>query len=298
MTAHIDYALGPLDTARFQPSQRARYLIKLSTHGTAYAVSGPPDAPAVALIHGLGLTMDTWHRITPVLAGRFRVIRYDLCGHGQSALPTTPPSLSVLSGQLRTLLDDLAVDRCALVGFSLGGMVNRRFALDHPERTTALVILNSPHERSPEAQRLVDERAAETGAGGPAATIDETLKRWFTPGFLDRNSAAVAEIRHWVLANDPGTYTAHRRVLACGVLELVRPDPPITCPTLVMTCEHDSGSTPAMAHAIAAEIAGAETIIVPALQHLGLIENPPAFADPIFDFLTRTIGKSTTQEGT
>ena len=52
-----------------------------------------------------------------------------------------------------------------------------------------------------------------------------------------------------------------------------------------MTAEHDSGSTPAMAHAIAAEIEGAETIVVPRLQHLGLMEDAAVFTDPVLDFL-------------
>jgi pimeloyl-ACP methyl ester carboxylesterase len=51
-------------------------------------------------------------------------------------------------------------------------MINRRCAMDHPDRVSALVILNSPHERGEEQQRLVEERARDTSAGGPAANID------------------------------------------------------------------------------------------------------------------------------
>jgi (E)-2-((N-methylformamido)methylene)succinate hydrolase len=71
------------------------------------------------------------------------------------------------------------------------------------------------------------------------------------------------------------------------VVELIRPVPPITVPTLVMTCEHDSGSTPAMSYAIASEIPGAQTVIVPGLQHLGLIERPDLFTDAILRFMGR-----------
>ena len=96
-------------------------------------------------------------------------------------------------------------------------------------------------------------------------------------------------MRAIVLANDPANYAAHRQVLAEGVRELIAPDPPITLPTLVMTCEHDSGSTPAMSHAIAAETPGAETLIIPGLQHLGLIEQPGLFSQPVQDFLDRAL---------
>lgn len=151
------------------------------------------------------------------------------------------------------------------------------------------MILNSPHERSPEAQRLVEERAAQTVEGGPAATIDATLERWFTPQFLKTATGPVAQVRTGVLANDPATYAAFRQVLASGVIELIRPQPAIAAPTLVITCEHDSGSTPAMSRAIASEIEGAETLIVPGLQHLGLIERPELFIQPILRFLTRSL---------
>ncbi len=256
--------------------------------GTAFDLTGPPGAPVLVLVHGLGLTRSTWDDFVPVLSRGYQVLTYDLCGHGQSAAPLAKPSLTVLSEQMVHLMNELAIPRAIIIGFSLGGMINRRFALDHPSRVAALVILNSPHERSPVAQRLVEERAAQTEACGPAANIDTTLERWFTPGFLTGSPETVARVRATVLANDPENYAGHRQVLASGVTELIRPDPPLSAPTLVMTCEHDSGSTPAMSHAIAAEIAGADCVIVPGLQHLGLIEAPDLFTAEILSFLLRS----------
>ena len=258
----------------------------ISPQGTAYDLTGPASAPVVVLIHGLGLTRQTWADHVAALSGAYRVLTYDLSGHGESALPDRTPSLTVLSDQLCDLMDHLQITRAALIGFSLGGMINRRFAMDQPHRVSALVILNSPHERSPEAQRLVEERAAASDAG-PAATIEATLDRWFTPGFRISDPDKVAWVRASVLANDPGNFARHRQVLAHGVKELIRPEPPITHRALVMTCENDTGSTPAMTTAIAAEIPGAEAIVIPALQHLGLIEQPSLFTVPILKFLTR-----------
>lgn len=260
----------------------------VTTDGTSYELTGPADAPVVALLHGLGINRDvTWRAIAPVLATRFRVLNYDLCGHGDTALPRAPVSLTLLSEQLIGLMDALDIGRAALVGFSLGGMINRRCAMDHPDRVSALAILNSPHERGAAQQKLVEDRARDTSAGGPGANIDATLERWFTLDFRARHGDTVEDVRAVVLANDPANYAAHRQVLAEGVVELIRPAPPITHPTLVMTCENDTGSTPAMSHAIAKEIMGAETIIVPALQHLGLIEQPARFCAPLMDFLAR-----------
>ena len=256
-----------------------------SSNGTVYELCGPDDAPVIALVHGLGLNRHTWEAHAPVFSERYRVLNYDLYGHGESVPPPTKPSLSLFAQQLKELLDELEIERCAVVGFSLGGMINRRFALDFPDRATALAILNSPHERGEEAQRAVEERASKSAAGGPGATLDTTLKRWLTPNFLENEPWMIERIRQWVMANEPDVYAQCRWVLANGVIEIIRPDPPLTLPTLVMTCENDTGSTPAMSHAIASEIPNSQTIIVPELQHLGLLERPELFTTPIMQFL-------------
>lgn len=262
-----------------------------SDSGTVYDLCGPDAAPTMVLIHGLGLNRHVWQWHLPALSACYRILIYDLYGHGDSAPPPVAPSLTLFSDQLRDLLDKLAIETCAIAGFSLGGMINRRFAMDHPDRLNALAILNSPHEREPDAQRLVEERAAQTEEGGPGATLDTTLARWFTPGFLADRPEIIAMVRQWVLANNPVSYAQCRQVLARGVIELIRPTPPITHPTLVMTCENDSGSTPAMSHAIASEIPGAQTLIVPGLQHMGLAEAPDLFTGPLLDFLDEALSQ-------
>lgn len=265
--------------------------------GTAHELAGPADQPAVVLIHGVGLHRGIWQWHAPALAEHYRVLSYDLPGHGESAPPAATPSLAAFSEQLRELLDHVGIDHAALVGFSLGGMINRHFALAHPDRVDALAVLNAPHERSPEEQARVEERAAQVAAGGSDATIEDALKRWFTEAFRAGNPDFLERVRAWRAMADPASYAASVQVLAAGVPELVRPDPPITRPTLVITGEHDTGSTPAMARAIAAEIEDARTLIVPGLQHLGLLERPEQFTAPILEFLDTTIGARSAPRG-
>ena len=253
--------------------------------GTYWRRTGTPGAAPVVLIHGLGLTHTTWDSFVPDLGERHDVIQYDLVGHGRSGPPPSALSLRDFGNQVVELLDELSVERAHLIGFSLGGMINRRVAIDHPERVASLAILNSPHARGTEAQELVEQRALDSAAGGPGATIDATLQRWFTPEYLDEHPEKVAEVRALVLANDLQHYAAARWVLANGVTELIEPTPPIVLPTLVMTCRHDSGSTPEMAEKIAAEIAGAQLDIVEGRQHLGLLEDPTRFIAPLLSFL-------------
>ena len=258
---------------------------RTSRNGTVYQIDGAEGAPVVAFIHGLGLNRQIWGKYLSRLGQRYRVLSYDLFGHGESVSPPRKPDVTLFSEQLIDLMDELGIDRCALVGFSLGGMINRRMAIDHPHRVSALAILNSPHDRGAEAQALVEQRALDAAAGGPGATLDATIERWFTPEFRESHADFIEQVRGWVLANDPGDYALCREVLAFGVIELIRPDPPIEHPTLVMTCENDSGSTPSMSQAIAGEIAGSEVIIVPQLKHMGLSENPSFFITALSEFL-------------
>lgn len=256
-----------------------------SSNGSVYELIGPDDAPVIVLVHGLGLNRQIWESYASRFAHRYRVLSYDLFGHGESSSPPGTPSLTLFSEQLLSLLDELAIDQCSIIGFSLGGMINRRFAMDHPGRLRALAILNSPHEREPEAQELVEQRALDSAAGGPGATLDATLERWFTAEFRAANPEFINRVRDWVLANDPENYALCRQVLAFGVIELIRPQPPITHPTLIMTCENDSGSTPQMSQSIASEIKGSQVIIVPGLRHMGLSENPSFFINALAEFL-------------
>lgn len=255
-----------------------------ASDGTAYDVSGPKGAPPVVLIHGLGLHRGMWAPYVEALSTDFHVLCYDLYGHGESALPPSTPSLAVYSEQLAAVMDEVEMNRAAIVGFSLGGMINRRFAMDHSARATGLVIIASPHERGEAGQAELEQRARDSVAG-PAATLDAAIVRWFTPAFREANADYIAQTRADILRNDAKVFGECRWVLAHGVRELIRPSPPITHKALVMTAEHDSGSTPAMAKAIASEIAEAQAVIIPDLQHMALVERPGLFLPPIQKFL-------------
>jgi len=254
-------------------------------NGTAFRLTGPVDAPVVVFIHGLGLCRDVFADMLPAFA-RFRVLSYDLYGHGASEPHPSTASLTVYADQLAALMDHLGIAQGHIVGFSIGGMINRRFALNHSDKTASLVILNSPHDRGSEAQAMVEARAKSARNQGVYSTFEAALERWFTAGYL-ASGTGVEKVRAWRNNVDAESYAQAAWVLANGVVELTGRDKEINVPTLVITCENDSGSTAAMSHDIAAEIASAETIIIPKLQHLGLMEDPDVYTKPILDFLER-----------
>jgi pimeloyl-ACP methyl ester carboxylesterase len=257
-------------------------------NGTAYDLTGPEDAPVVALIHGLGLTRAVWQWLLPDLT-KFRVLTYDLIGHGETAPPQGDPTLKDLSDQLAHLLDHLNIDKAAIVGFSLGGMIARRFAQDHRDRTTALVVLHSAHKRTEKQQSAILFRVAQAEAEGPEATVELALQRWYTEAAQAQRPDLMNLTRCWILANKREVYVKLYRILAHGVDEIVAPNPPITVPTLVLTGDEDHGNNPAMSIAIAEEIPRARLVILKGLRHMALAEDPAAVNRPVTDFLTEVL---------
>ena len=260
---------------------------EIAPDGTAYDVLRKAGAPVVVLIHGLGLCRHMWRDHIADFGANYQVVSYDLLGHGDSAAPMSPADLSLYAKQLCGLLDHLQIDKAAVVGFSIGGMINRRFAIDYADRLSALAILNSPHDRGDEAQALVESRAAAVRSEGAMATMEAALERWFTYDYRTSNPDFMKTVRAWRCQVDAQSYAEAAWVLATGVKELIGLTTPVNVPTIVITSENDSGSTPDMAVTIAGEIDQAEICIVPKLKHLGLMERPQLFTTPVIEFFRK-----------
>lgn len=257
---------------------------------TSYDITG--KGRPLVLVHGLGMTRAMWAPLMPALTERYRVVTYDLAGHGESPPPPDPITLKSFSEQLHRLVAELGISPVPVVGFSIGGMIVRRFVLDHSDKVAAVAILNSPHGRTPAEQEAILKRVAQAREEGPGATIDAAIERWFTPAFRDARPDAIAAIRAAILRNDRAIYHKLYRVLADGEPELTAEIGDVRSPTLVMTCTDDPGNHPAMSEGMARLIPGAELVILPGLRHMGIWEAPGQYTGVILDFLARRIGTS------
>src|ERR1700736_7051759 len=99
----------------------------------AYSQHGDRSRPAVVLSHSLATSMEVWGYQLPLLAHRFRVLLYDLRGHGRSGAPGNSFTLPELASDVAALLENLEIPRGICVGLSIGGMVGQTFAFKHPE---------------------------------------------------------------------------------------------------------------------------------------------------------------------
>lgn len=245
-----------------------------SPDGTRYWRQG--QGSPVVLIHGVGLDARMWQAQFNALSCRHEIIAYDMLGHGDSPLPAAEAELEDYADQLATLLDYLALERVVVVGFSMGGLVARAFALRHPARLAALVVLSSVFERDANQRAGVRQRLTQTREQGPSANVDEALQRWFSPAFRDDHPEQIAAVHATVVNNHPDGY--YRSYALFGTQDDFGTDrlATIRVPTLIATGELDPGSTPRMARALAARLPNAMACILPGQRHMVPMEDPEA----------------------
>ena len=250
--------------------------------GTHLRATGA-GAPLV-LIHGVGIDLEIWEPLAPRLQPGRRLIRYDMRGHGLSAKPPGPYGLDDFVAQLDRLATALGLDRFDLAGFSMGGLVAEAFTARFPARVRCLGLLHTVHDRSAAERAAIAGRLAQVEAGDLDTSLAAALERWLTPAFRAAHPDAVAAIERRLRTNDRAAYLASYRVFATADAEVLAVIDRIRCPTLVLTAEHDTGSTPAMARALAARLPGATLTILPGLRHLSLLEAPELVASTLDRF--------------
>ena len=248
--------------------------------GTHVRASGA-GTPLV-LIHGVGLDLEIWEPLVPLLQKGRRLIRYDMQGHGQSAKPPGPYRLDDFVDQLDRLADALELDRFDLAGFSMGGMVAEAFAARFPERVRRLALLHTVHDRNATERAAVAARLAQVEAGHLEGSIEAALARWLNATFRKSHPEAAGAVERRMRDNDRTAYLASYRVFATADGEVLPALDRIRCPTLVLTGEYDTGSTPGMAKRLTAHLPDATLAILPGLRHLSLVEAPEVVA-PVVD---------------
>lgn len=268
---------------------------KSTPAGTSFLATG--QGHPVVLIHGVGLNKEMWGGQIVGLAQNFHVIAYDMLGHGASPRPQQGADLAGYADQLQELLDHLQVDKATVIGFSMGGLVARAFALHHPERLDSLVVLNSVFNRSAPQRDRVVERTRQAAEHGPAANAEEALSRWFSHEYRAANPAQIAAICQTLASNDPQGYLRTYELFATQDMYRVEDLGNITVPTLVATGELDPGSTPEMAQQLADRIPGAEVKILAEQRHMMPVESPRLVNQVLLDFLHKAQAQRNRVEG-
>jgi 3-oxoadipate enol-lactonase len=250
-----------------------------------HTLEGPDGAPVFAFSNSLGTRGEMWDAQAAALSDRFRVLRYDTRGHGDSPVPPGPYAMPELGGDVIALLDRLGLERVTFCGLSIGGMTGMWLGVNAPERIERLVICCTAMQLPPPEMWI--DRAAQVREEGMASVIDATMERWFTPGFRESSPDTVDRIRKTFLETEPEGYAGCCEALAefdmRGQLEA------IMAPTLVIAGDDDPVGTPERAAAIGAEIAGSRVAVLPGARHLAAVEK----ADEVTRELEQHLGVET-----
>ena len=235
-------------------------------------VEGPADAPTILFAHSIGCDHTLWDHQAAALRDRYRIIRYDARGHGQSDAPDGDYTIEMLAGDALAILDALEVERIHLCGLSLGGTLGQWLALHAPQRLLSLALCDT-------AARLGtvegwQQRADTALDAGMAALVDMSMTRFFSDEFHSRDPEAVDRFRATFLATPAQGFAG-----CCAVLrdedftaDLGR----IALPTLVLTGRQDVPTPPTDSEILTNAIPGA-TLVLLDTGHISAVEDPAGF---------------------
>lgn len=244
-------------------------------------VEGREGAPAVVLAHPLGADLHLFDKLVPALLRHFRIIRYDMRGHGSSVVTPGSSSLDQLGRDAVGILDAVGFRKVHWIGVSLGGMVGLWLLIHARERINRAVLANVAAQLgNPD---LWNERIRTVEEKGMEGLAPSVLQNWFTRSFRERHPDEVERISEILLATPEEGYTA-----ACAAIrdmdlrETIRG---ITNPVLVIVGRHDPLTTPGLGALVASAVQGAKLVTLDT-AHMSCIEDPEGFDQAAIKFLT------------
>ena len=246
-----------------------------------YRLEGREGEPVLVFSHSIGADHGMWAPQVPDLLSHFRVLRYDIRGHGASDAPKGDYSIEELGREVLGLADALKISEFAFCGLSLGGAIGQWLAIHAGDRVSRLVLANTSPQFGPRSNW--DARRKAVLDGGMAAVIGLIMQRFFSSETLARGDVYAQAVRSVILGTDPIGYAG-----CCAALrdaDHTQSVKQIRVPTLVIVGDRDV-ATPWSGHGeiLAREIPEAQVLHLPA-AHLSNIERPRSFTAALFNFL-------------
>lgn len=264
---------------------------------------GRGDVPAVVLVHGYSVDLRLWDETVPaLLEAGFRVVRYDVSGHGRSLVPPSGYTYPDYAADLAELLDRLNVDRpitealavdsAHVVGLSMGGGIALQFALDYPQRVRSLTLVDSAlpgFTYSPEFSREVEALVEAARPEGPRAAPE---RLWLEHPMFDgvrRFPERFAKLREMVLSYSGRDLMAEPETPP--PVQVADRLQEIAAPALVLVGELDLPDFHLVAQVLSANLPRARLEVLPDCGHVPPLERPDEFNRLLVDFLHQVEGR-------
>jgi 3-oxoadipate enol-lactonase len=255
--------------------------LDLPDHRLHWCEEGDPHGAPVVFAHGLGTRLELWDAVVGAFPAGFRLIRYDLRGHGLSDAPPAPWSMGALVRDAERLLDHLGLRDCVLIGHSLGGMLAQGLAVKRLDLVRGLVLSGTATKIG--TAETWAARATLAREGGMEAVARDEIPRWF-PRFALKTPAAL-EAQEMLTSMAVEGYLA-----ACGAIagtDFYATTARLTLPALVLAGANDGATPPDMLRETADLMAGADFALLRGAGHLAPLDRPGDFAREIAAYLAR-----------
>jgi 3-oxoadipate enol-lactonase len=248
--------------------------LEIDGRTVGYRLLGNPANPLLVLAHPLGMSQAVWDELLPMLLPHYRVLSWDLPGHGSSAAwngeEITPASLA---DELLALVEQAGVERFHFVGTSIGGVIGQQLLGQAPERLLSATLTNTGAVIGT-AQAWQTRAAAVRQQGLPVMAVD-IVPRWFSPVAC---GAQPALIKGWNTIMGRGD--ANSYALLCEMLGRVDFSEQLkdhSVPLLLIGGCDDVATPPASLKALAQCCGVGEPVILEQVGHVPSVEAPVAF---------------------
>lgn len=256
--------------------------MKAKVNGTEinYEIHGKEGAPWLVLSHSLACTIRMWDPQIAAFKGSYRILAYDMRGHGASAAPKGPYTFEMLAEDVLALMKSVGVQRASFIGLSIGGMIGQTLALKNPAPFNGMVLADTGHTQTPDMIKQWEDRIRVAESQGMGALVASTMERWFTAGFRSSPQAqAIARL----IADTPvaGYVGCGQAIMKLNTTARLKE---IKLPVLAITGEQDGAA--AATRYIGENVPGARFVNIPNAAHIANIEQADAFTRSLREFLS------------
>jgi 3-oxoadipate enol-lactonase len=245
-------------------------------------IEGPDNAPCLVFSNSLATTMAMWDEQAAALNDRFRILRYDQRGHGQTEAPAGRYAFDTLLADALGLLDALSIERAHFAGLSMGGATALGLAQKHPDRFDRIIVCDSPCQSTPQSSQQWEERILVAEGKGMAALVEPTIARWFPPETVAKNPLYLDKVRGMIRDTPANGFIGCAAALAAH--DYASAVASVTRPVLFIAGEKD-GATPAAMRKLNEKLPGSRFVELPGAGHISNMDRPAEFTRAIRDFL-------------
>jgi 3-oxoadipate enol-lactonase len=250
----------------------------------SYTEAGPSGAPVIVFIHGFPFNKSMWNRQMETFSEKYRVIAYDVRGHGDSGPGEKDFSIELFVSDLIKLLKGLKIEKTILCGLSMGGYIALNAILNFPEYFSGLILCDTNCIADTPETIQKRMKAIETVENyGLARYADENMENYFAPESFENRKEEIAAVRQMIIKTPQQSVintllALSRRKETCSQLQW------INVPVLILVGEEDKITPPEAAKSMQEKIEGSSLGTIRYAAHLSNMENPIQFNELIMEF--------------